>query len=409
MAGSAKGLTARTLKDLPPGMHADGGGLYLQVTPAGARTWIFRYSLKKRRREMGLGSLATFTLTEARSRAGDARKLVADGLDPIDKRDHDREATHRAIPAFHDIALSYIGANRAGWRNAKHGQQWANTLATYAFPTLGNLPVDQIDTRHVLSVLQPIWTEKPETASRVRGRIEVILDSAKAQGHRQGENPARWKGHLDTILPAKGRVARVVHHAAMAYADVPGFWPLLEAQDGIGAKALAFQILTACRPGEVRCAEWSEVDLEASVWTVPGERMKAGNTHRVPLSDAAVAILRRMAAVRQSDLVFPGQKPARPLSDMAVKRVLVRLGLDVTPHGFRSTFRTWAAEQTSTPHEVCEAALAHVPSSQVVAAYQRGDLFERRRHLMDAWARFVITPAGARVVPLLGNGRGHGA
>lgn len=306
------------------------------------------------------------------------------------------------MPAFATVAGWYIDAHRAGWTNPKHAAQWGSTLATYAYPVMGGLPINEVGTDHVLQCLTPLWATKPETASRVRGRVESVLDFAKARGWRDGENPARWKGHLALTLPDKSKVHRVEGHVSLPYRDMPAFWPRLCAVDGMGANALQFAILTAGRTGEVLGALWSEIDMDAMTWTVPGERMKAGQDHRVPLSAPALALLRRMETIRQGVLVFPGQKAGKPLSSMAMKAALRRMGRgDITPHGFRSTFRTWSAEQTSTPHEICEAALAHTQGDKVVAAYQRGDLLDKRRLLMDQWAAYVTAEGqGANVLPM---------
>lgn len=402
MARKARGLTARFVATATkPGLYGDGGGLYLQVAPAGARTWIYRYQLCARRRDMGLGSAAVFSLAEARVKAADARRLVAEGIDPIDRRAaqaaEDRLEAAKAV-TFGATAGAYIKAMRPRWTNPKHAGQWETTLATYAYPALGELPVAGIDTGLVLQCLEPIWTTKPETASRVRGRIEAVLDYAKVRGWRDGENPARWKGHLAQILPAKTAVAKVRHHASLPYADMPAFWTRLREQDGIGARALELAILTATRSGEVLGARWQEIDLEAATWTIPAERMKADQEHRVPLAEPAVVLLRRMAETRVGAFVFSARRD-RPLSNMSMAMVLRRMKVQVTTHGFRSTFRTWAAEATAFPHEVCEAALAHTQGDKVVAAYQRGDHFAKRRELMDTWARFVET-GGADVVPM---------
>jgi integrase len=322
MPKKAKGLTVRQVETLTkPGFHADGGGLYLQILPSGAKTWVYRYQIAGRRRMMGLGSAALVTLAEAREKALTARRMVYEGQDPIEAK-RATPAAPSTIPTFADAAGQFIEAKRAGWRNDKHAAQWGATLATYAFPLVGGVPVNEIGTEQVLSVLTPIWTEKPETAGRVRGRIESVLDYAKARGWRDGENPARWRGHLSLTLPAKGKVRRVEGYPSLAYRDMPAFWPRLQAADGMGARALEFAILTAGRTGEVLGALWSEIDMDAATWTIPGERMKAGQDHRVPLSAPALALLRRMATVRQGALVFPGQKAGRPLSNMAMKQAL---------------------------------------------------------------------------------------
>ena len=385
-----------------PGMYADGGGLYLQVTEGGA-SWIYRYMLNKRAREMGLGPLALFGLSEARAKALDARRLRHEGIDPIETRKATR-ARERLDAAksvtFEECAETYIKAHRMGWRNGKHAAQWAATLATYAGPVIGALPVQAVDTSLVLKVVEPIWTTKPETAGRVRGRVEAILDWAKVRGFRTGENPARWRGHLDKLLPARGKVRRVEHHAALPYAELPSFLANLREQEGIAARALEFLILTAARTGEVIGARWSELDLLDKTWTVPAERMKAHREHRVPLSARALDIVQKLSALRPADeavdFVFPGGKAGAPLSNMAFLMLLRRMErADLTAHGFRSTFRTWAAERTGFQREVIEAAMAHTIESKVEAAYQRGDLFDKRRRLMQQWATFCTTPPAA--------------
>jgi integrase len=392
MPRKAAGLTARQVQAAKtPGYFADGNGLYLQVTATGAKTWIFRYAIGGRRRDMGLGSASLFSLAEAREKAIEAKRLVVAGLDPIEaKRARAAAAAVETakVVTFEECAEAYIASMRAGWRNEKHAGQWTATLKTYAYPTLGALPVAAIDTGLVEKVLRPIWTTKTETASRVRGRIESILDYARVCGHRSGENPARLRGHLSHILPAKSTVSKVQHHASLPYADMPKFWPRLQMQDGLGARALELAILTATRTGEVLGACWPEIDLDAALWTVPADRMKAGAEHRVPLSPPAVALLRKLATIRQNDLVFAGQGGERPLSNMSMAMCLRRMKIAGTPHGFRSTFRTWAAEKTTFPHEVAEAALAHTIESKVVAAYQRTDFLAKRRELMTAWANY---------------------
>jgi integrase len=281
-------------------------------------------------------------------------------------------------------------SHQAGWKNPKHRAQWPSTLSTYVYPHFGKLPVQDVDVALVMKAVEPIWTTKPETASRVRGRIESILDWATARGYRHGENPARWRGHLDALLPTKTKVRRVQHHAALPYAQLPAFLAELRQQDGIGAKALEFAILTAARTGEVMGAKWSEIDFEARLWTVPAERMKAGREHRVPLSEPALAILKAMREVREGDFVFPGGRAGRGISNMAMIMTLRRMGRgDLTAHGFRSTFSDWCAEQTDFPAEAREMALAHTVSDKVEAAYRRGDLFQKRRDLMDAWANYA--------------------
>lgn len=374
-------------------MYADGGGLYLQISRSGTKSWIFRYALDGRSREMGLGPLHSVTLAEARDFALEARKLKHRGVDPIDARLQERRAKRlddaRAI-TFNQAAAVFLKANRVGWKNAKHAAQWETTLSTYAGPVFGEFSVAGVDTAMVLKAVEPIWTTKPETASRLRGRIEAVLDWATARGFRQGENPARWRGHLDKLLPAKAKVRKVTHHAALPYPELPVFMAALARQPGVGAYALTFAILTAARTGEVIGARWAEIDLAAGVWTVPDERMKAGREHRIPLSEGAMAILNSMAEVRTSEFVFPGGKADRPLSNMALLATLKRMNRpDLTAHGFRSTFRDWAAEITDYPGEVVEMALAHTVANKVEAAYRRGDLFEKRKGLMSDWWRFA--------------------
>lgn len=375
------------------GLHSDGGGLYLRVTSPTACSWVFRYMIERRAREMGLGKYPDVSLADARTRAAEARKLKSQGIDPIDQRDAIRQSkladAARAI-TFKDAAKSYIESNRAGWRNAKHAAQWEATLATYAEPIIGALAIQDIDTGLVLKTLEPIWTTKPETASRLRGRIEAVLDWAKARGHRDGENPARWRGHLDKVLPPRAKVQRVKHHAALPFDGLPAFMAALRSEKSVSALALEFAILTAARTGEVIGAKWAEFDLVEKVWIVPRERMKAGREHRVPLSDRATAILKAIKPDEVSgDLfVFRGNKPRSPLSNMAFLMLLRRMKRDnLTVHGFRSTFRDWAAEHTNFPNEVSEMALAHTIGNKVEAAYRRGDMFEKRRALMETWAK----------------------
>jgi integrase len=397
MARPTGRLTAlKVEKAKQPGMYADGGGLYLQVTEGGA-SWIYRYMLAGRAREMGLGPLALFGLSEARAKTLDARRLRHEGIDPIEARKAERvRARLDAAKAltFKQCPDSYIKAHRAGWRNGKHAAQWEATLATYAEPVIGGLPAQAIGTALILKVLEPIWMAKPETASRVRGRIESILDWAKVRGYRSGENPARWRGHLDKLLPARGKVRKVVHHAALPYGALPSFLVTLREQQGIAARALEFTILTAARTSETIGARWSELDLREKNWTVPAVRMKAQREHRIPLSARALAILQEMQALRIAGdteaFVFPGGRLGRPLSNMAMTELLRRMGRgDVTVHGFRSSFRDWAAERTGFASEVVEMALAHAVGSKVEAAYRRGDLFEKRRRLMQAWGEFL--------------------
>lgn len=383
-----------------PGMYADGAGLYLRVTEEGTKNWVLRYMLARKPRWMGLGPVSLFGLQEARAKALDARRLRHEGVDPIEaRRAAKQQARLDAAKAitFRECAEKYIEAHKASWKNAKHATQWPSTLKTYAYPVIGSLPVQAIDTALITKIIEPIWSKKPETANRVRGRIEAVLDWAKARGFRAGENPARWRGHLDNLLPSRNKVRKVEHHAALAYPEIGGFIASLRQQEGIAAQALEFTILTAARTGEVIGATWGEIDLTAKMWVIPASRMKAGREHRVPLSARAVEIVAAMKKLAGDEVsskapVFPSAKPGKPLSNMAFLMLLRRMSRDdVTAHGFRSTFRDWCAERTSFPGDVAEMALAHHVSDKVEAAYRRGDLFEKRRRLMDEWAKFCGT------------------
>jgi integrase len=389
-----------------PGYYADGAGLYLQVSKSGSKSWVFRYMLAGRSREMGLGSLLAVTLEQARRKAAEQRAIVQDGRDPIAARDREKHVAEleaaKAI-TFDKCTAEYIKSHRAGWRNSKHAAQWTATLETYASPEIGRLPVQDVDTTLVMKILESMWSEKPETASRLRGRIENILDWAKVRGYRDGENPARWRGHLDKLLPKRSKVAKVKHHPALPYAQIGAFVTELRAREGVAAKALEFIILTAARVSEAVNAEWSEIDFDAGVWTVPESRMKAGREHRVPLSPAAVEILRTMQKQRQSSFVFPGWRVNKALTGGACLVLLDKMGHgDLTVHGFRSTFRDWCAEQTNFPREIAEAALAHTIKDKAEAAYQRGDLLQRRRKLMEAWAAYCAKKP-AKVITLHGD------
>ncbi len=387
------------------GYYGDGGGLFLQVSAGGSKSWVFRYKADGRLREMGLGPTHTISLAEAREKALGCRKARLDGRDPIDERKASRLAAKldaaKAI-TFKDCAERYIAAHKAGWRNPKHAAQWPATLGTYVYPMFGPLPVQVVDVGLVLKAIEPIWTTKPETAGRVRGRIESIIDWAAARGYRQGENPARWRGHLENLLPKKSRVRRVEHHAALPYAEIAAFMVALRQQEGVAAHALEFAILTAARTGEVIGARWEEVDLAEKLWTIPADRMKAGKEHHVPLSAPAIAILDELAKIREGEFVFPGGRHGRPISNMAMLMTLRRMKQDdLTAHGFRSSFRDWAAERTTFPAEVAEMALAHTVSDKVEAAYRRGDLFQKRRQLAEAWAKFCdLPPAAGQVLSI---------
>jgi len=408
MARASNRLSAVEVRSIgQKGMHPDGGGLYLRVSAGGTKSWIFRFMLDGRAREMGLGPLHTIPLAEARKRAAECRRMRLDGIDPIEARGTQRDKKKlEAAQAmtFHACAAAYIDAHKAGWRNAKHREQWPNTLNTYASPIFGSLPVQAVDVGLVMKALEPIWQTKPETASRLRGRIEAVLDWATVRGYRKGENPARWRGHLDKLLPARSKVRKVEHHPALPYDELADFAAALRSQEGVASRALEFLILTAARTGEVIGARWDEVDLEEKTWIVPAARMKAGREHRVPLSAAAVAALEQMRETRESDFVFPGGKKGKPLSNMAMLAVLKRMDRgELTAHGFRSSFRDWAAERTNFPHEVAEMALAHKVGDKVEAAYRRGDLLQKRRQIMEAWARFFETTRSQGEVVSIGR------
>ncbi len=407
MARTVQRLSPVKVRTAKAGMWCDGGGLYLQCT-AGAddrlrKSWLFRYASDGRERQMGLGPLDAVSLAEAREKAADCRRLRLAGIDPIAHRDATRmQAALDAAKAmtFDECRDAYIKAHAAGWRNAKHRQQWESTLKTYCSPVFGKVSVQAVDVALVMKAVEPIWATKPETASRLRGRIESILDWAKVRDMRTGDNPARWRGHLDQLLPAPNKVRKVKHHAALPYPEIGAFMAELRGRDGVAALALEFAILTATRTNEVLGAKWDEID--GQVWTIPASRMKAGREHRVPLSDAAMTIIERMKAVRANDYVFPGDRRDM-LSNMALLMTLRRMGRgDLTTHGFRATFRTWAAERSQFPREVVESALAHVIGNKVEAAYQRGDLFDKRRRLMEAWAKYCAEAenVGASVIPL---------
>ncbi len=392
-----KRLTAREVAKLSsqPGWHNDGDGLYLRVAKTGAAGWVWRYLSGQRERYMGLGPVRHVSLAEARQKADEARRLKRDGIDPLDAK-HDKQLgtklkTAKAM-SFQQCAEAYIKAHAAGWRSADHSRQWRASLATLVYPTLGDLPVSAIDTSLVMQVLEPIWATKTVTASRVRGRIETVLNWAVTREYRAaGDNPARWKGHLQNLLPKKSKLRRVKHHPAMPYAEIADFMDALRQQDNVNARALEFAILTCARRDEVRGARWSEIDpfRAEKMWVIPAERMKAEREHRVPLSDAAVVILDKMEAIRTSDFVFPGRDPGQQIAPRALVTVLQGLGRgEVTQHGFRSTFRDWARETTDHAREACELALAHNIGTEAELAYARGPMVEKRRKLMADWAGY---------------------
>lgn len=394
MANAINKLSALQVNRLSkPGLYGDGAGLYLQITRGGVKSWLFRYMRSGRARGMGLGPVHTVSLADARIKALEVRKQLLEGIDPLDARQQEQalvKASAVKATTFDECSAAYIDAHSSGWKNAKHADQWRNTLATYASPHFGTLPITELDTDLVMKALEPIWTSKTETASRVRGRIEAVLDWATARGHRHGENPARWKGHLDHLLPKRSKVQAVVHHAALPYANAPKFMTQLRTIDTMAAKALELLILTATRTSEVIEARWDEFDLATAIWRIPAERMKAGKEHRIPLSPSAVTLLKHMQAIKQNEFVFPGQRKNRPLSNMAILQLLKRMGRsDLTAHGFRSTFRDWIGETTHYPREVAEAALAHLLKDKAEAAYARGDLFEKRTSMMSAWSKYL--------------------
>lgn len=383
-----------------PGLYGDGGGLYLKVGDNGAKSWIYRFALNGKPAKMGLGPTHTIGLADARERAEAARKLTYDGINPALARRAEKAAVAAAeakIITFDQARDAYIEAHKVGWKNAKHSAQWKATLAAYASPVIGRLLVSEIDAGLVLRIVEPIWVSKNETAHRVRGRIEAILDWAKAKGYRDGENPAAWKGKLSHLLPARGKVRKVKHHAALPYDQVGAFMRDLRSRYGVAALALEFTVLTAARTSEVLGATWDEIDLDERTWSVPASRMKSGRVHRVPLCDRAIAIIEDMATEKRGDFIFPGARRGKPLSNMALLLLLRRMGRgDLTAHGFRSCFRTWSAERTNFQREICEAALAHVIGDETEAAYQRGDLLEKRRRLMKAWGSFCETKSTAK-------------
>lgn len=390
MARQLHKLSARTAATLSTvGRHSDGGGLYLSIAGDGRRRWVFMFKRNGKVSELGLGSARDVSLADARALATEYRKVIADGKDPLAVK-RQKELPAIDIPTFGVVADRFVDEMVPQFRNEKHIAQWRMTLRVYAEP-LRDRSINMIDTDLVVSVLKPIWQKLPETASRLRGRIERILDFARVKGWRAGENPARWRGHLDKLLPKRQRLTRG-HHAAMPFEKVPAFVRELRTRDAVGALALEFTILTASRTGEVLGAKWSEFDLEKKVWTIPAYRMKAAREHRIPLTPRLAEILQALKEIAEGEFVFPGANPKKQISGMSMTMVLRRMNReDVTVHGFRSAFRDWAAECTPFPNEVCEAALAHTIQNRTEAAYRRGDLFEKRRQLMDQWALFCAT------------------
>lgn len=393
MAKIAKELTAMAVSKLKgEGAYAVGGvpGLQLQILGA-SRAWVLRFVINDKRRRMGLGSYPAVSLAEARDRARLARSLIRSGIDPIDQRTSNKETIVAAAAkslTFAKAAEKFIAAHEDSWSNAKHRLQWVSTIGTYANPIIGQLPVAAIEQRHILQILNPIWRSKTETASRLRGRIEQVLNWAKVQGLRDGPNPARWRDHLDLLLPAPEKVSPVKHLAAVPLAEAKLMWQLICGTGGMGAQALQLQILTAGRSGEARGARWSELDLEGAVWVIPKERMKAKREHRIPLPRQAVELLRKQPRIVGAELVFPSSRNT-PLSDMTLTAVMRRLKRTEVPHGWRSTFRDWVGDCTDYPSELAEIALAHSVGSKVEQAYRRGDMLEKRRPLMQEWADFL--------------------
>lgn len=397
---TVKAAAART----KPGRLADGGNLYLQVSPSGSRQWTFLFEMNGKTREMGLGSAepGNVTLADAREKAVEARRLLSQGIDPIEARKDKRANAKAAGIKFGKFADDYVKSHASEWTNPKHAAQWSMTLGDAYCSAIRAKAIAAIQTDDVLGVLEPIWQRVPETARRIRMRLEKVLDAARVRGYRSGENPARWKGHLDHLLSKHGKASRK-HHAAMAWKDVPGFLQELQARVGTATLAFRFLILTACRTSEVLNAEWSEFDLDNSTWTIPAVRMKARREHRVPLSKAAVNLLQQ-AKDQHKVFVFPGPADDGPLSNMALLMLLRRLKrIGLTPHGMRSAFRDWASESTSFSNEVCEMALAHAVENATEAAYRRGDLFEKRAKLMEAWAEFCTPNEVAQPMAIAGN------
>lgn len=397
-------LTAQRVKHAGPGKYEDGDGLRLVVSTTGSKKWVLRVTVAGKRREMGLGPYPMVSLAEAREQATTARRTVREGQDPIASRKGVVDEAPE-IPTFIQVAARYIRVHRHGWSNIKHARQWCATLKTYARPTLGNKAINDISTEEVLAVLTPIWKKKTETAKRVQGRIENILDFAAARKWRDATNPARWRGHLDKLLPRPTKVTRIEHHPAMPYDEVPAFMLELKSKPGVSALALQFLILTACRTNEVIGAMWTEFDLEAAIWTVPAERMKGKREHRVPMCPEALAILNVLPRMVNNPYVFVGQRQGRPISNMAMLQQMRGMGYGVggnraayVPHGFRSSFRDWAGEVSSFPRDVCEMALAHVIENKVEAAYRRGDMFDKRRKMMEEWASWSTQSAPEGII-----------
>ncbi|MDZ7594424.1 MAG: integrase arm-type DNA-binding domain-containing protein [Thiobacillus sp.] len=416
-------LTELKIKHAKPGYWLDADGLYLQVSDSGAKSWIYRFQINGRRREMGLGSLGHVAAKEARRRAAEARSMVHNKVDPLEHRKQQAQAgAVRAAEVaagaitFKKVSLEYIEANRAGWKKDKHANQWLSSLSSHAYPVMGETPVGEIDTAIVLEVLNPIWLTKTETAKRLRGRIEQILSYAKVKGYRQGENSAAWRGHLENVLPQPGKIAPVIPQPALPYDRMSEFTGMLRQREGVSVLCLEFVTLTACRSGEALQAKWSEIDEEKRVWIIPADRMKVNREHRVPLSDSALAVLAKAKEICQGEYIFPGVRSGKPMTDMSLSMLVRRMnesrakqglekwvdkrsGGEIVPHGLRSSFRDWAAEATHYPGEMAEMALSHTVGNKVEAAYRRGDMFEKRRQMMADWAAWCEPKKSATVTP----------
>ena len=414
-------LSVKEIQHARPGNYIDGNGLYMQVSKAGTKSWIYRFQIHGKRREMGLGSIDLVSAVKARAAAGNLKALVKEGIDPIEKR-RQGQAAAAAVQAeqkamvektshtFATVAGDYIDSKSSEWSNLKHGQQWENTLTTYAFPIIGKVPVVEISRDQVLQILKPIWTTKTETATRVRSRIELVLDYAKARGWRTGENPAVWRGNLKSVLATPSKIKNVRHHPALPRDKMSEFMTELREREGVAARALEFAILCAARSGEVRGAVWREIDLDAKTWTIPAKRMKAKKKHTVPLGTDVIALLKKLPRIQGSELVFPGVRDKQPMSDMSLAEVIRRMnegedgpgwvddaGEEIVPHGFRSTFRDWAAEVTHYPSEMAEKALAHAIANATEAAYRWEDMLEKRRQMMQDWAAWCRPAKGKKV------------
>ena len=396
MAKKINKLTSLKIKQLKaPGWYPDGLGLYLQVSPSGSKSWVYRYKSSTKERRFGLGAYPTISLLMARESADKCRKLRAKGIDPIEykkQQERQKQLERAKSISFKECATRYIESHKSGWKNKKHQSQWTNTLENYAHPIMGHLPVQDISTNHVMQVLEPIWYTKTETASRIRSRIENILDWAKVKTYRTGENPALWRGHLDKLLPKQSKVQKVKHHPALPYTEQPNFYKLLRNKNTIAAKALTFIILTVSRTNEALEAKWDEFNFDTAIWTIPKERMKSGTEHRVPLANETINLLDELKKYsREDNYLFPGQQEGRFISDTTIRKGNVYKDYNFVTHGFRSTFRDWCAETTNFPERLAEAALAHKIQNATQAAYERGDKIEKRRKLMEAWANYCVS------------------